>query len=112
MFIPFSIKAATIEHICRGHNWNYDTDSITAQMKANINLDTIKDALINGTKLLEEWFPSEFYDSHFQMFISHSHNDEGIVKQLAGFLQENYGINNAYEKSENDASGYEIQVTM
>ena len=92
MFIPFNIKKSTIEDICRYGNYEYDTDEITRNLKAHINLDTIKQTFIEGTRLQEEWFPSECYDSLFQVFISHSHSDETSVKQLAGFLKEHYGI--------------------
>lgn len=92
MFIPFNIKKGTIEAICGNQEYDYDTDYITRSLKANINLEGIRQSLINGTRLQEEWFPSEFYDSQFQVFISHSHKDEGTVKRLAGFLQKHYGI--------------------
>ena len=92
MFIPFTIKKTTIEAICYNGQYEYDTNEITRNLKANINLDSIKQAFINGTRLQEEWFPSEFYDSQFQVFISHSHSDEETVKQLAGYLKEHYGI--------------------
>ncbi len=92
MFIPFNIKKSTIEDICRNGKYEYDTDEITRNLKANINLEIIKQAFIDGTRLQEEWFPSEFYDSQFKVFISHSHSDETTVKQLAGYLEEHYGI--------------------
>ena len=92
MFIPFDIKKAIIEAICGNSQYDYDTDYITKRLKANINLDTIKQSMIKGTKLQEEWFPSESYDSQFRVFISHSHKDIDTVKSLAGFLKEHYGI--------------------
>lgn len=92
MFIPFNIKKTTIEAICCGHQYDYDTDAISRILKANINLESIKQSLIEGSRLQEEWFPSEYYDSLFQVFISHSHKDETTVKQLAGFLKEHYGL--------------------
>lgn len=92
MFIPFKIKKSTIQTICGNSQYRYDTDYISNRLKANINLDTIKQAMIGGTQLQEEWFPSEFYDSQFQVFISHSHSDESEVKKLAGYLYEHYGL--------------------
>ena len=92
MFIPFNIKKSTIDTICGNRIYKYDTDQITRKLRENINLESIKQSLINGTKLQEEWFPAEFYGSKFQVFISHSHKDENTVKKLAGFLQEHYGI--------------------
>lgn len=92
MFVPFSIKKTTIETVCGKNRYKYDTDYITYRLKSNINLDTIKQNLIKGTKLQEEWFPSESYDSGFSVFISHSHRDIDTAKNLAGFLREHYGI--------------------
>ena len=92
MFIPFNIKKSTIDAICGNNQYEYNTDFITNNLKASINLDTIKQSFIKGTKLQEEWFPSESYDSQFQVFISHSHKDIDTVKNLAGFLKEHYGI--------------------
>ena len=92
MFMPFNIKKSTIDSICGNHIYKYDTDYITSKLRENINLERIKQSLIDGTKLQEEWFPSEFSDSQFKVFISHSHKDENTVKQLAGFLQKHYGI--------------------
>lgn len=92
MFIPFNIKKTTIDSICGNHIYKYDTEYITRKLRDNINLDRIKQSLIDGTKLQEEWFPSEFNESQFKVFISHSHKDEVTVKKLAGFLKERYGI--------------------
>ena len=92
MFIPFKIKKSSIQTVCGNRQYRYDTDYISRRLKSNINLDTIKQSLIDGTQLQEEWFPSEFYDSQFQVFISHSHSDESEVNKLAGFLYEYYGL--------------------
>lgn len=92
MFIPFKIKKSTIQTVCDNRLYEYDTDYISSRLKANINLGTIKQAMIDGTQLQEEWFPSNFYDSQFQVFISHSHSDESEVKKLAGYLYEHYGL--------------------
>ena len=62
MFIPFDIKKATIEAICGNSQYDYDTDYITKRLKANINPLTIKQSMIKGTKLKEEWFTSESYE--------------------------------------------------
>lgn len=92
MFIPFNIKKATIDAICGSNEYQYDTSEISSSLKENVNLDTIKQDLIKGTKLQEEWFPSDSYNSKFQVFISHSHKDDDTVKKLAGFLEKHYGI--------------------
>ena len=92
MFIPFTIKKSTIEAVCYGKDYSYDEDArlISSRLRNNINLETIKQAMINGTRLQEEWFPSEYYDSKFQVFISHAHKDETTVKKLAGYLKKHY----------------------
>lgn len=90
MFVPFKIKKSTIDDVCSGYK--YDTDFITQKLKTNINLDTIRQHFINGTKLQEEWFPTKCYDSQFQVFISHSHRDFKTVSSLAGYLFKEYGL--------------------
>lgn len=92
MFIPFNIKSGLLEKITSSGNYSYDTTRIKEQLERNINLDNIKQRLINGTRLQEEWFPSEFYDSQFEIFISHAHKDEDLIKSFAGFLYDNYGL--------------------
>lgn len=92
MFVPFKIETRVIDQIIGDKSYPYDTDYIKARLKANINLETIKQKLIDGTRLQEEWFPSEFFDSQFDVFISHAHKDETKVKKLAGYLFEEYGL--------------------
>lgn len=91
MFIPFKIKKLVIDSECDGYN--YDTEDVKNYLLNHINTDSIKDALINGTKLQEDWFPSRSYNSRFQVFISHAHKDEETVKRLAGFLKDRCGLN-------------------
>lgn len=43
------------------------------------------DGIIDGTKLQENWFPTK---QKFDVFLSHSHNDEKLAICLAGFLKE------------------------
>lgn len=93
MFIPFKISKAAIDNACNGYDYDYDTDVVSSYLSNHINKDTIKQALINGTKLQEEWFPTWSYDSRFQVFISHAHKDEEAVKKLAGFLKDECGLN-------------------
>jgi hypothetical protein len=47
-----------------------------------------KDGVIDGTGLQEEWFK----DVKADVFISHSHNDEGIAVKLAAWLYKNFGL--------------------
>ena len=90
--MPFNIKKSTIETVCGCKRYEYDTGAIDRRLRASINLDKISQAFIEGTSLQEEWFPSESYDSQFQVFISHAHKDETTVKQFAGYLKEHFGI--------------------
>lgn len=92
MFVPFKIETSVIDQITLGKNYSYDTVRIKERLKANINLDIIKQKLIDGTRLQEEWFPSECFDSLFDVFISHAHKDETKVKKLAGYLYKEYGL--------------------
>lgn len=92
MFIPFKIETGVIEQITSGKSYSYDTEHIKERLKANINLNTVKQKLIDGTRLQEEWFPSECFDSQFDVFISHAHKDETKVKKLAGYLYKEYGL--------------------
>lgn len=90
MFVPFKIKKSTIDAVCS--EFEYDTSDITQKLKTNINLETIKQHFIDGTKLQEEWFPTRCYESQFQVFISHSHKDFETAGSLAGFLHQEYGL--------------------
>lgn len=45
---------------------------------------------IDGTKLQENWFPVQ---TEFDVFLSHSHDDERTAIALAGFLQEKLNLN-------------------
>lgn len=89
MFIPFKIRKDTIRRL----SWyDFDTAGMLAHVESHINAESIKQALIDGTSLQEDWFPSEAYDSLFDVFISHSHADEYVVKQLAGYLKNEFGL--------------------
>ncbi|MGN0657550.1 MAG: hypothetical protein ACI4KR_12255, partial [Ruminiclostridium sp.] len=46
------------------------------------------DKSVDGTKLMEDWFPEAKAD----VFISHSHNDEELANALAGWLSETFGL--------------------
>lgn len=43
-----------------------------------------EDGIIDGTKLQQNWFPIK---NQFDVFLSHSHNDEELAISLAGFLK-------------------------
>ena len=50
------------------------------------------DGVINGTKLQNSWFPIN-QDHKFNVFLSHSHNDENLAIALAGFLKKELNLN-------------------
>ena len=45
--------------------------------------------MIDGTKLQEGWFPTK---QKFNVFLSHSHDDENLAISLAGFLKEELNL--------------------
>lgn len=49
-----------------------------------------ENGIIDGTLLQEYWFPIK---KHFDIFLSHSHNDEKLAISLAGFLKKEMGLN-------------------
>ncbi|MEO9502880.1 hypothetical protein [Nonlabens ulvanivorans] len=46
------------------------------------------DGIINGNKVIEDWFPQIECD----IFLSHSHDDQGTAFELAGYLKQNFGL--------------------
>lgn len=48
----------------------------------------LKQNIINGNKVIEDWFPVLEYD----IFLSHSHRDEDLALALGGYLYDNYGL--------------------
>lgn len=49
-----------------------------------------ENGVINGTKLQNDWFPVE---TKFDVFLSHSHDDENTAIALAGFLKKELNLN-------------------
>lgn len=48
------------------------------------------DGVISGTKLQDSWFPTKH---KFNVFLSHSHDDEKLAIALAGFLKKELSLN-------------------
>ena len=44
--------------------------------------------VLNGNSILKQWFPKSYFD----IFISHSHNDEKLANAFGGWLYENFKI--------------------
>lgn len=63
---------------------------ISNVLKETINPDS---GIIDGDKLKESIFPTDKYGfPDFDVFISHSHNDLDLAKQLAAFLRDYMGM--------------------
>lgn len=63
-------------------------DSIQRNLTGRVMLQKNKDNHIDGSKLINDWFPNYKAD----VFISHSHNDTRTAKRLAIWLSENFGL--------------------
>ena len=58
------------------------------KMNDSILLPREQDGKIDGSKLINDWFPGYKSD----VFISHSHNDARTAKRLAVWLNKNFGL--------------------
>lgn len=64
-------------------------ENVTKDLVDNVKkLIECKD-VINGDKIIEDWFPQINCD----VFLSHSHKDKDLALSFAGFLKENFGLN-------------------
>ncbi|MBF2674186.1 hypothetical protein IBB80_02800 [Listeria marthii] len=63
-------------------------DSIQKNLNGNVMLQKNKDNHIDGSKLINDWFPNYKAD----VFISHSHNDARTAKRLAVWLSETFEL--------------------
>lgn len=63
--------------------------SSKAQTEKQLMDYLFNDKTIDGTKLIEDWFPKVNAD----IFISHSHADEKLANALAGWLNFKFGLN-------------------
>lgn len=59
------------------------------QAKDSLNKFVNAEGSIDGTRLQNEWFPTTF---KFDVFLSHSHDDEKLAISLAGYLYKELGI--------------------
>ena len=87
MFAKFRLKLAQ-DQIGEKY-WEYDQDQ---RLKENVHqvLDRylLKDGSLDANALEMDWFPEIKAD----VFLSHSHADERIAINLAGYLYQEYGI--------------------
>lgn len=65
-----------------------DKDQMFEEMKERLIHFISVDGVIDGNKVIEDWFPVIECD----IFLSHSHKDEAKAIALAGLLYENFGL--------------------
>ncbi|MDR6673864.1 hypothetical protein [Xanthomonas sp. 1678] len=58
-------------------------------MRSTLDAYLTEDGILDAKALSKAWFPAIKAD----VFISHSHNDEAKALRLAGWLEENFGLN-------------------
>lgn len=97
MFLPYKIKDSEIKDLIHrelpGKGFCTEYNLINQKIKASIDAVNIEDTIVNGTQLQEEWFPVDFSDMKFDVFISHSHADvRKSVLPLASWFQQNLGL--------------------
>lgn len=73
-------------------DYENELKNLKSMLKSKVT-DTIllpreKDGKIDGSKLINDWFPGHKSD----VFISHSHNDARTAKRLAVWLNKNFGL--------------------
>lgn len=90
MLSGYEINAASLS-LSPESELEYETGDIERRLKEIIKIQAGNGgeiALINHKELLEEWFP----DTGCHIFISHSHQDEGIAIAVANKIFNTYGI--------------------
>ena len=97
MFLPYKIKDTEIKSLVCGElldkNYCSTYNLLEQKIKSSIDSVNIEDTIVNGTQLQEEWFPVEFPDMKFDVFISHSHADVSkSVLPLASWLYKHLGL--------------------
>ena len=93
MFVPFSTTKGDIIKLFTRHigirliNESSKRESVKQFLASFINGEN---GVIDGTALQKFWFPTEEF--HYDVFISHSHNDYDTAVKLASWLQNNCGL--------------------
>lgn len=96
MFLPYKIKDSEIKSLLGTRPIDrryYDKYFfLEKEVVESISAANVED-IINGTKLQEEWFPVDFPNMEFDIFISHSHSDVNkSVLPLASWFYEHFGL--------------------
>jgi hypothetical protein len=63
-------------------------NGLQKKIDETIHLPRTSDNRVDGTKLINDWFP----DYQADVFISHSHNDVRTAKRLACWLEKEFGL--------------------
>ena len=67
----------------------YDRNKTAIKKSLSRYLDP--DGRLDASRIEEDWFPQSDYS--FDLFLSHSHKDEGVMIALAGYLNRKLGLN-------------------
>jgi len=96
MFTAFDL---TLSPTCMDKKWESEGRGLfSAQREKVISLlqsYTIGSGTLNGTKIQSDWFP----EINADVFISHSHDDEAMALNLAGWLYVAFGIRSFIDSS-------------
>lgn len=63
-------------------------DNLKIKVEENLNSYICENGNLDGDKIINDWFP----EVKTHVFISHSHNDEKLAKNFAGWLKDNFNI--------------------
>ena len=87
MFVGFNFS--TNKDFSSYHNVDKEIyDTMEKSIHLNLDIYIGKNGNINGSKLIEDWFPQT--PSH--IFLSHSHADKDLAIGFAGWLKDNFNI--------------------
>ena len=97
MFLPYKIKDTEINSLVQrellSKKYCSEYNFLKQKIKTTIDSVNIENTIINGTQLQEEWFPVDFPDMKFDVFISHSHADVNkSVLPLASWFYTHLGL--------------------
>lgn len=97
MFLPYKIKSQVIKSLTNQYLLNHDFlkqyDDLRDVVRTSVDIEQIKQDLIQGSRLQEQWFPVNHLEMQFDVFISHSHADvDDGVKKLASWMWEKLGL--------------------
>lgn len=89
MFLPYKISDKTVDLLTE-YGYEEEYNKISKIVLKQRSKEELRKVLIDGSKLQEDWFPTE--NLQFDVFLSHSHGDEGKAKKFAAFMKHKYGL--------------------